>query len=210
MNLIDSLILQADAALRTLIPGAVAAARPSPAKKTLNSVKLTENEVRHASGLMRINHTGEVCAQALYQGQALTAKLPEVRNKMAQAAAEEQDHLQWCDDRLAQLNAHPSILNPLWYGMSFSLGAAAGLAGDKWSLGFVAETERQVCEHLQDHLQRLPEEDVSSKAIIKEMILDEGDHASWAEIAGGAPLPLTVRFGMRFMAQIMKTVAYRI
>jgi ubiquinone biosynthesis monooxygenase Coq7 len=159
---------------------------------------------------MRINHTGEVCAQALYQGQSLTAKLPEVRDSMTEAASEEIDHLGWCEERLNELESRPSLLNPLWYGMSFGLGAVAGLAGDKWSLGFVAETEKQVCTHLQDHLQKLPEQDERSQAILTQMLEDEGKHAVNAEAAGAAELPLPIKSAMALMATVMKVSSFRI
>jgi 3-demethoxyubiquinol 3-hydroxylase len=209
MNLIDTLILQADQALRTLVPGSVSAARVNPAKAT-PAAALDAAASSHAAGLMRINHTGEVCAQALYQGQALTAKLPEVRQSMEHAAAEEVDHLAWCEDRLRELDSSPSLLNPLWYGMSFGLGALAGLAGDKWSLGFVAETEKQVCEHLQEHLAALPQQDGKSRHILEEMLVDEARHASTAMEAGAAELPQPLKQGMALMAKVMKTTVYRI
>ena len=147
MNILDNLIINFDQALKTLVPGSVHAGRKNPADQR-PTADLDDVEKKHTAGLMRINHTGEVCAQALYQGQALTAKLPDVRASMTEAAAEEVDHLSWCEDRLNELDARPSLLNPLWYGMSFGIGAIAGLAGDRWSLGFVAETEHQVCRHL--------------------------------------------------------------
>lgn len=209
MALIDTLIIQADQALRTLVPGSVSAARANPAGSTASATLDTAGRT-HAAGLMRINHTGEVCAQALYQGQALTARLPEVRASMEQAAAEEVDHLSWCEDRLRELDSRPSLLNPLWYGMSFGLGALAGLAGDKWSLGFVAETEHQVCKHLQDHLNSLPAEDDRSKAILQQMLVDEGRHESMARAAGAADLPAPVQQAMTLMARIMKSTVYRI
>lgn len=209
MNLIDTLILQADQALRTLVPGSVVAARANPARAT-PATELDAAARTHAAGLMRINHTGEVCAQALYQGQALTAKLPEVRASMEHAAAEEVDHLGWCEDRLLELDSSPSVLNPLWYGMSFGLGALAGLAGDKWSLGFVAETEKQVCEHLKEHLEALPAEDGKSKRILEQMLVDEARHADSAMQAGAAELPAPVKQAMTLMAKAMKTAVYRI
>lgn len=208
-TLIDTLILQADQALRTLVPGSVAAVRPSPAE-AVEDAALDDAGRRHAAALMRINHCGEVCAQALYQGQALTARLPEVGENMEQAAAEEVDHLAWCETRLEELGSRPSLLNPLWYGMSFGLGAVAGLAGDRWSLGFVAETERQVCEHLREHLASLPAEDVRSRRILEQMHEDEGHHATTAIEAGAAELPLPVRQAMKLMARVMKTATYRI
>jgi len=206
---IDNLVLQLDRALRTLVPGTVAAARPNPAATT-EAAALAPGAKRHAAGLMRINHTGEVCAQALYQGQALTAQLPEVRGNMEAAAREEIDHLHWCEERLAELDSHPSILNPLWYGLSFGVGALAGLAGDKWSLGFVAETEQQVCRHLDEHLQALPEDDERSRCILQQMKEDEGKHASTAVAAGAAPLPAPVKAAMALMAQVMKAAVYRV
>ncbi|MBN4074958.1 MAG: demethoxyubiquinone hydroxylase family protein [SAR86 cluster bacterium] len=208
-SFLDQLIGNFDQALRTLSPGAVTANRPNPASATKEN-ELNQSEKKHSAGLMRINHTGEVCAQALYQGQALTAKLPEVREKMEKAAAEETDHLSWCEDRLSELNSQPSLLNPLWYAMSFGIGATAGLIGDKWSLGFVAETERQVCEHLDEHLQKLPAQDEKSKAILEQMLIDEGQHATMAEQAGAADLPQTFKQSMALMSQVMKKTTYRL
>lgn len=165
---------------------------------------------RHAAGLMRVNHAGEIAAQALYQGQALTARDPKVRAHMLEAAREEQQHLRWCEDRLAELGTGPSMLKPLWHAGSFAIGAAAGLAGDQWSLGFVAETEKQVSEHLEDHLQKLPPNDARSRAIVTKMKDDESRHGRRAEAAGGKPLPMPVRALMRGVARIMKFGAYRI
>ncbi len=209
MNPIDNLIVQLDQALRTLVPGSVAATRANPAD-TAEPAMLSATEAKHAAGLMRINHTGEVCAQALYQGQALTAKLPQVRSSMEQAAKEECDHLNWCETRLNELDSRPSLLNPLWYGMSFGIGALAGLAGDKWSLGFVAETEKQVVKHLEDHLQQLPATDDKSRRILEQMHSDEGKHATAALDAGAAELPAPVKQAMGLMARVMKTTVYRI
>ena len=176
---IDRLLLQADTALRTLLPFSGQPHRPSPAiVKPENP--LAPQAKRHVAGLMRINHTGEVCAQALYQGQALTAKLPHVREAMEHAAEEEIDHLAWCEQRIRQLGSHPSVLNPLFYGMSFGIGAAAGLISDKVSLGFVAATEDQVCKHLNEHLEQLPPEDEKSRAILEQMRIDEEQHAESA------------------------------
>lgn len=209
MNFIDNLIINFDTALRTLVPGSVHAQRRNPAAQAALP-ELDDSERRHTAGLMRINHTGEVCAQALYQGQALTARLPQVRDSMNQAAAEEVDHLSWCEDRLKELDSRPSLLNPLWYGLSFGLGAAAGLAGDRWSLGFVAETEKQVCHHLEEHLGRLPEQDLKSEAILAQMLVDEGQHAINAEAAGAAELPAPVKTAMTLMASVMKQATYKI
>ncbi len=165
---------------------------------------------RHAAGLMRVNHAGEVAAQALYQGQALVARNPKVREQLLNAASEEQDHLRWCEQRLQELGEAPSKLQPLWYAGSFAIGAAAGLAGDRWSLGFIDETERQVSEHLGEHLQQLPEDDERSRAIVKAMRADEDRHGREAREAGGRPLPTPVRGLMRQVAKLMKFGAYRI
>lgn len=209
MNLVDKLIIQADQALRTLVPGSVAATSPNPADQAPKPV-LNDSAQRHAAGLMRINHTGEVCAQALYQGQALTAKLTEVRTSMEKAAQDESDHLAWCETRLHELDSRPSLLNPLFYGLSYGIGAMAGLAGDKWSLGFVAETEQQVCKHLQDHLQQLPAEDGKSRLILEQMLADEDRHAVNARAAGAASLPAPVQQAMALMARVMKAATYKI
>jgi ubiquinone biosynthesis monooxygenase Coq7 len=208
-SFLDQCLIQFDLALRTCVPGSSQARRASPAEE-LNDGELSPSERRHTAGLMRINHTGEVCAQALYQGQAATAKLGDVRESMQQAAAEEVDHLAWCEDRLRQLDSRPSLLNPLWYALSYGIGAAAGIAGDKWSLGFVAATEDQVCAHLEDHLEKLPTADTKSKAILEQMIVDEKQHGDLARNAGGAELPAPVKQAMTAVSQIMKTTAYRI
>jgi ubiquinone biosynthesis monooxygenase Coq7 len=208
-SLADRLILQLDQALHTLIPGSSHAQRSSPAAKAEEG-ELSEAERLLAAGLMRINHTGEVCAQALYQGQSLTARLPDVRDTMNHAAAEEVDHLAWCETRLKELDSRPSLLNPAFYALSFGLGAAAGAVGDKWSLGFVGETEKQVCEHLQDHLQQLPAHDQKSRAIIQQMIIDEQKHGDSAMAAGGADLPLPITAGMKLMAGVMKALTKRV
>lgn len=208
LNLIDSALIQFDKALRAVVPGTSQALRSSPALSS-EEPELSASEKKHIAGLMRINHCGEVCAQALYNGQAATAKLPEVRQAMEHAASEEVDHLSWCEDRLNDLDSRPSLFNPLWYGLSYGLGAAAGLAGDKWSLGFVAETEQQVCEHLQDHLSRLPAQDEKSKAILEQMLVDEKKHGDSAIDAGAAALPQPIKLVMGAMAKIMKTTSYR-
>ena len=206
---LDQLIVQFDQALRTLIPGSSTAQRASPAANAPEPV-LDASERQRAAGLMRINHTGEVCAQALYQGQALTAKLPDIRLAMEDAAQEEVDHLAWCEQRLQDLDSRTSFLNPVWYAMSFGQGAAAGLVGDKWSLGFVAETEDQVCQHLQDHLERLPAHDAKSKAVLQQMLVDEKIHGDTARQAGGVSLPLPVKLGMQLLSVVMKKTAYRL
>jgi ubiquinone biosynthesis monooxygenase Coq7 len=206
---VDRLLLQADAAMRTLLPFSGQPYRPSPAI-VQPEVEMSKGDARHVAGLMRINHTGEVCAQALYQGQALTAKLPKVRKAMEQAAEEETDHLVWCEQRIRQLGSHTSVLNPLFYGMSFGLGAVAGLISDKVSLGFVAATEDQVCKHLNEHLQQLPAEDEKSRAILEQMRSDEEHHAESAIEAGGFRFPRPVKFGMSLLAKVMTKSTYRI
>ena len=180
--------------------------RPSPALQ--HTERMDNSQTEHAAGLMRVNHTGEVCAQALYRGQELTAAQSQIRESMQQAAKEERDHLDWCSERLTQLGSHTSRLNPLFYTTSFCLGALAGLAGDKWSLGFVAETEKQVCRHLEDHLQKLPVSDKKSRAILEQMQIDENKHANTAIASGAATLPLPVRTAMRLMSQVMTRTTY--
>ena len=206
---LDRLLLQADTAMRTLLPFSGQPTRPSPAI-IQPEAELDDKQTRHIAGLMRINHTGEVCAQALYQGQALTAKLPEVRKAMEQAADEEIDHLVWCEQRIRQLGSSPSVLNPLFYGMSFGIGAVAGLISDKVSLGFVAATEHQVCKHLDEHLEQIPPEDEKSRAILEQMRIDEEHHADMALDAGGFRFPAPVKFGMSLMAKVMTKSTYRI
>lgn len=205
----DKLITESDKVLRTLATGNKASGMPSPAQHTTDGA-LNHEERRHAAGLMRVNHTGEVCAQALYQGQSLTAKLPHVREEMENAAKEEIDHLNWCDERLQQLDSHSSRLNPFFYGMSFTMGALAGAIGDKTSLGFVAATEEQVCQHLQKHLQDLPANDTKSRAIVEKMLEDEARHQQTALDAGGSRFPAPVKFGMSLMSKVMTQTTYRI
>ncbi|EAT12868.1 2-polyprenyl-3-methyl-6-methoxy-1,4-benzoquinone monooxygenase [Bermanella marisrubri] len=206
---IDTLVCHFDNALKTLVPGAAHAHRLSPASQAEDQA-MTEQETTHAAGLMRINHTGEVCAQALYQGQSLTARLPEVREAMEEAAEEEIDHLVWCEDRLRELDSRPSLLNPLFYGLSYSVGAVAGALGDKWSLGFVAATEDQVCQHLEKHLETLPEGDRRSREILKLMHEDELRHATTALDAGGVPFPQPVKRFMTALSKVMTRTTYRI
>ncbi|WNW12124.1 2-polyprenyl-3-methyl-6-methoxy-1,4-benzoquinone monooxygenase [Pseudomonas sp. DTU_2021_1001937_2_SI_NGA_ILE_001] len=208
-SVLDKLLLQADSAMRTLLPSSGQSPRPSPAIP-LPEHKMSEDETRHIAGLMRINHTGEVCAQALYQGQALTAKLPQVRKAMEHAAEEEIDHLVWCEQRIHQLGSHTSVLNPLFYSLSFGIGAAAGLISDRMSLGFVAATEDQVCKHLDEHLTQLPAEDAKSRAILEQMRTDEAQHAETALDAGGFRFPAPVKFGMSILAKVMTKSTYRI
>jgi ubiquinone biosynthesis monooxygenase Coq7 len=201
--------MQADAALRTLLPFSGQPSRPSPALLKTET-ELSESETRHVAGLMRINHTGEVCAQALYQGQALTARLPQVRQAMEQAADEEIDHLAWCEQRIRQLGSHTSVLNPIFYGLSFGIGASAGLISDRISLGFVAATEDQVCKHLDDHLGQLPAGDEKSRAILEQMREDEAEHSTAAIEAGGLRFPAPVKFGMSLVSKVMTKATYRI
>jgi ubiquinone biosynthesis monooxygenase Coq7 len=205
---LDTLITGFDRALRTLA-GVALPARPTPGAG-LPEPELTEGERRHAAGLMRVNHTGEVCAQALYAAQALVARTPEVRERFAAAARDEEDHLAWTATRLAELSDRTSLLNPLWYAGSFAIGVAAGLAGDRVNLGFVVETERQVEAHLDEHLETLPQADVRSRAILEVMKADEARHGAMAQEAGGTDLPRPVRGVMRLAAGVMKAVAYRV
>jgi 3-demethoxyubiquinol 3-hydroxylase len=206
---LDHLIDAADTVLRTLSVDASQAERESPAQNSPEA-ELPAAQRKHIAGLMRVNHTGEVCAQALYQGQALTADLPEVRERMEQAAREEVDHLVWCEERLQQLGSHTSMLNPAFYGMSFLLGAAAGLIGDKYSLGFVAATEERVADHLRDHLQQLPEDDLRSRKILEQMLADEEQHGELALAAGGKDFPESVKRVMARVSKVMTETTYRI
>ena len=206
--MIEPLILGFDRALRTL-SGAASPSRPTPGANLPESMQDADDR-RHAAGLMRINHTGEVCAQALYSAQALVARDPAVRARFAEAARDEEDHLAWTQQRLADLGARPSLLNPLWYAGSFGIGLAAGVAGDAANLGFVVETERQVEEHLTTHMDRLPAADLKSRAIVEQMRDDEARHGAMAFDAGGMPLPWPVRRAMRAAADVMRAVAYRI
>lgn len=210
LSFVDNLIINADRALRTLAAGSdMTSERPSPAL-SLSEADLTQAERKKSAALMRVNHTGEVCAQALYQGQALTAKLPNVRAEMEKAAEEEIDHLVWCQQRLDALGSHSSYLNPVWYGLSFAIGAGAGLVSDKVSLGFVAATEDQVCKHLQDHLQELPMSDSRSRAVVEQMLDDEARHADMALNAGGHNFPRPVKGLMTLVSKVMTTTSYRI
>lgn len=210
LSLIDNLIINADRALRTLAAGSdMSSARASPAL-ALSEADLSEAERKKSAALMRVNHTGEVCAQALYQGQALTAKLPHVRMEMEKAAAEEIDHLVWCQERIDTLGSHTSYLNPVWYGVSFAIGAGAGLVSDKVSLGFVAATEQQVCQHLQDHLDELPVSDDRSRAVVEQMLEDEARHANTALDAGGYNFPAPVKGLMTLVSKVMTKTSYHI
>jgi ubiquinone biosynthesis monooxygenase Coq7 len=206
--MLENLIVPFDRALRTLT-GTVSPTRPTPGER-IAEPDLTAQERRDAAGLMRVNHTGEVCAQALYAAQALVARDADVRARYAEAAREEEDHLAWTQARLAELDARPSLLNPLWYAGSFAIGLAAGVAGDRANLGFVVETERQVEEHLTAHIERLPPNDTRSRAIVTQMRDDEARHGAMATDAGAVPLPFPVRRAMRAAADVMRAVAYRI
>lgn len=205
----DRVLMHLDTGLRTVFGAPAVTERPNPAQ-AVPEAELSETERRHVGGLMRVNHAGEVAAQGLYQGQALTAKLPGVREKMERAALEENDHLAWCRQRLDELGDHTSYLNPIWYLGSVAIGAAAGLAGDRWSLGFVAETEHQVVAHLDRHLTELPEQDARSRAVLEQMREDEGQHATAALRAGGAALPGPIQKLMGLTSKVMTGAAYRV
>ncbi|GJL74615.1 2-polyprenyl-3-methyl-6-methoxy-1,4-benzoquinone monooxygenase [Nitrosomonas sp.] len=203
---IDKLIIGFDGALRTLLTPAHTA-RPVPGSD-LPETDLTVPEKDLSAALMRINHVGEVCAQALYQGQSLTARNDMVQQTLVQAAREETEHLAWTERRIAELGGRKSLLNPIWYGGSFAIGMLAGVMGDKWNLGFLAETEKQVGEHLFGHLQRLPQNDEKSRAIVSQMQIDEASHATMALSHGGAELPLPVKFAMKLSSKVMTQTAY--
>ena len=205
---VDHLVIEFDKGLRTLF-GTARSLRPHP-DAGLPEAPLSDVEKKHAAGLMRVNHSGEVCAQALYQGQALTARNPEAQQALLKAAGEETEHLAWCESRLQELGSHTSFLNPFWYTGSLAIGAAVGLVGDKWNLGFLAETERQVEAHLDGHLDRLPEQDAKSRAIVELMKTDEIRHAETAIAHGGVELPPPAKAIMRLMAKVMTRTAYRI
>ena len=207
--MLNSLILATDSALRTLF-AEPRASRPNPANG-VPELALNEAERRHSGALMRINHVGEVCAQALYTGQALACKDPALRAQLTEASREETDHLAWTRQRLDELNDRPSLLNPLWYAGAFAIGFAAGkLGGDRVSLGFVVETERQVEAHLQSHMDSLPATDTASRAIVAQMKADEIAHAQMAQKAGAVELPAPVKAVMQGAAKVMTTVAHRV
>ena len=205
---LDRFLADTQRALDTVF-GAPGAMRANPAADVAQ-IELDDAERRHAAGLMRINHVGEVCAQALYCGQAAVARDPATRGHLLEAAQEETDHLAWCADRLHELDSRPSLLNPLWYAGSFAIGALAGLRGDGWNLGFVVETERQVEAHIDEHLDSLPAADARSRAILEVMKADEARHADHAEAAGARVLPPPVPSLMAVASKVMKAVAYRI
>jgi len=207
MSLLDRFITEFDVALRSLAGGAQAH-RAIPAAENIATLDTAERA--HAAGLMRVNHVGEVCAQALYQSQKILARSPKTRVMLDHAAQEEMDHMAWCEERLSELGSHTSYLNPLWYAGSFGIGLLAGLAGDRWSLGFVAETEKQVEKHLNSHLETLPMADTRSRAIVDQMRRDEIDHGQSAWDAGGQPLPEPIKKIMAGASKIMTTAAYKI
>jgi ubiquinone biosynthesis monooxygenase Coq7 len=207
ISALDRLIGEFDQALHTVFGPPPASDRPNPADEK-SETELSATERALSGRLMRVNHTGEVAAQALYQGQALTANLPRVRDKMQRAANEENDHLAWTARRVRELGTHTSLLGPFWYAGSFAIGAAAGLVGDKWSLGFVAETEHQVVAHLERHLARLPAGDTKSRAILETMRDDEARHATVAIEAGAAALPAPVKTTMALASKVMTGTAY--
>jgi 3-demethoxyubiquinol 3-hydroxylase len=206
MSLLDNLIVEFDKGLRTVLAQAQTV-RPFPDRDHAEP-SMDEQEKRHAAALMRINHSGEVCAQALYNGQALTARNPATEEALREASQEETEHLAWCEKRIHELGSHKSLLNPLWYTGSFAIGALAGALGDKWNLGFLAETENQVGRHIEDHLQRLPQQDEKSRAILEQMKIDEAKHATTALNYGGAELPLPVKLAMKFTSKVMTRTAY--
>ena len=207
--MLDRLIIEFDKGLKTLASNAHSI-RPHPDENIKQNIELSLDEKRHAAALMRINHCGEVCAQALYNGQALTAKNPQTVSALEQASKEETEHLAWCEHRIQELNGRTSLLNPIWYAGSFTLGAIAGALGDKWNLGFLAETERQVGAHLNRHLDELPVADDKSKAILEQMKTDEAQHAATAIHLGGTELPSIVKMAMQGMSKIMTSTTYHL
>lgn len=209
-DFIDNLIGVVDNGLRVVF-AKPKARRLSPTKQDdYVSDSIDSADTQFSAALMRVNHVGEVCAQALYQGQALTSRSASVREKMKHAADEELDHLHWCAERIEELGGKTSIFNPVWYAGSFALGVGAGIAGDKWSLGFLAETERQVVDHLRSHLDRLPEQDLKSRQIVTQMVVDEESHALMAEESGAAPLPTWVKGAMRATAKVMTSISEKV
>ena len=206
-DFLDQAVFALDTGLRTLLNNPAVTGRDNPAE-TAENVELSDADKKHIAGLMRINHCGEVCAQGLYTGQALTARSAEVREKMQESADEENDHLAWTAGRIADMDSHLSVFNPIFYLGSVAIGAAAGLAGDKWSLGFVAETERQVVKHLDGHLEEIQEKDPKSKAILEKMREDELHHATKAVEHGAADLPEPVKKLMNLTSKVMTKTTY--
>jgi len=206
---VDQWIIEVDQVLRTLT-GVHSARRSTPQSQIVGDEQLSQDEIKHAAGLMRVNHVGEICAQALYQAQRLTSTSVPLKEKLYQAAKEEEDHLRWCAQRLEELGSRPSLLNPIWYAGSFAMGLVAGLAGDEWSLGFVAETEKQVEEHLQHHLSTLPLADDASRAIVEQMRQEEMAHGQMARDFGAKELPPLIQSAMRRVSGLMTKIAYSI
>ena len=204
----DLIIQECDRALRT-IAGVHTQRRPSPSTD-IPEGELTTGQRAHAAALMRVNHVGEVCAQALYQGQRLTARTPENRRALEQAANEEQDHLAWSAERIGELGGRPSLLNPVWYAGSLAMGAGSGLLGDRWNLAFLAETERQVEEHLAGHLEQLSPADARTRALVDKMRVEEGRHRETAVALGAAEMPGIAKAAMRLLAKVMTSVSYRV
>lgn len=204
---VDRLLASANNALRTVAAPAGRSARANPAANIIDA-DLDARQKRHAAGLMRINHAGEVAAQALYQGHATVARDKRVEAQLQHAADEEFDHLAWCEERINELGEDVSKLSPFWYAGAYAIGAASGILGDKWSLGFIAETEKQVCAHLDNHLESLPPEDVKSRAIVEQMRDEEEAHGENAKDAGAADLPAPVKRLMRMTAKVMTKTAY--
>ncbi len=207
LTIFDKMISQVDQCIRTLDRTPAETLRPNPSDPVVNKI-LSKKEKALSANLMRINHTGEVCAQALYLGQALSTKTPELKAQMRHAAIEENDHLSWCQDRLNELGSHSSYLNPLWWFGSFAIGLTAGIMGDKWSLGFVMETENQVSKHLSNHLNILPKGDHKSRAIVAQMEWDEQQHATLARQNGAVPLPAPIPLIMACSSKVMTTIVY--
>ena len=205
----DKLLIQSDTALKTIAGKPVTTLREYPAQG-INESEMDEVERKHTAGLMRVNHAGEVSAQALYQGQALTSRNPEIRKTLEESAIEENDHLVWTEQRLQELGEGTSLLKPIWYLGSLGIGAVAGAVGDKWNLGFLAETEKQVVKHLDEHLMQLPVSDKRSHAVLQQMKIDEAKHASTAIESGAKELPNVVKKAMTLMSKVMTKVAYHI
>ena len=210
LSLLDRLLVEFDHGLRLVFNDAPAPQRSSPAATITAEPTLSDSEWRLAANLMRVNHSGEIAAQGLYRGQALVARNTQQREDLLTAAGEEQDHLAWCQQRLQQLASHGSYAAPLWYWGAFGIGLSAGLISDRWSLGFLAETEHQVAEHLANHLQRLPTADTHSRAVLQQMQQEELQHAAYAHQAGAETLPQTVKHAMRKAADIMRAVSFRL
>ncbi len=206
---LDRLLAGANNALRTIAAPAGRPARGNPATD-IDETDLSDKQRTHAAGLMRVNHAGEVAAQALYQGHAMVARDPNIEQQMQRAANEEFDHLAWCEQRLTELGSRPSVLSPIWYSGAFAIGAASGILGDKWSLGFIAETEKQVCAHLDSHLENLPDNDDKSRAIVTQMRDEEQEHGENAIEAGAAELPAPLQRLMQLTAKVMTNTAYRL